>query len=693
MIIVEKNKIAVDPNVGGKARGLAKLACYGYNVPDFFVISSDTDIFDEKFAAELRKQAENLHSEMYAVRSSNVEEDGADASFAGQFATELNVKLHDIYDAVLRVAKSINANRADLYRKRVGKSAKKMSIIVQAQVNSAISGVLFTSSPFDECKILVEQVSGLGEALVGGETTPSRFFHDKNVPTTGLLEELRRAALSLEMKEKSALDLEWCFDGKLFFVQMRPQTVSDDALPAIPQAQWHLYVYRDFCNFCHSVQIAASDTELQSRLYGFGIPITQGLLVCGREFYTDDNDRYAQNIWCRLDKDVFWTDFINKLNSSVRRTRIYCKSLLESNLAECSNERLLKVYHLHLRHYIESYVPLMMRPDDYLQNKLRLLTSDADQLVEQVMPLARNTYYGNERRDFLRATVAVNPSQYLRKYSWTYAPLGKGRQLNEEDFSRRSQMLSLKEAKKNLADLQRKRNKSKRNAQLVLNNLHGEIKDLLKLIVGFIGMRTYTAENSDRYFFYFRHTVLREICRRFKLEEREILAMTYGEVERIFVGYRLNSQLLNKRERGSMTVFNSGEVATYYGSKCYDVLSKLSPPSKAHTGQCVYGDIACRGEVTAPVKLVYNFEQVGSVQYGDIVVTSMTTPDITEALDKASGIITDEGGITCHAAIISREYGIPCLVGTQCATRLLHDGMIVKLNCLEGYFQILYDKD
>ena len=67
----------------------------------------------------------------------------------------------------------------------------------------------------------------------------------------------------------------------------------------------------------------------------------------------------------------------------------------------------------------------------------------------------------------------------------------------------------------------------------------------------------------------------------------------------------------------------------------------------------------------------------------------MTTPDIALALEKAIGIITDEGGITCHAAIIAREYAVPCLVGTKIATQVLHDGMCVKLDCINGKFEIL----
>ncbi len=66
----------------------------------------------------------------------------------------------------------------------------------------------------------------------------------------------------------------------------------------------------------------------------------------------------------------------------------------------------------------------------------------------------------------------------------------------------------------------------------------------------------------------------------------------------------------------------------------------------------------------------------------------MTTPEIAGALDKAVGIITDEGGVTCHAAIIAREYAIPCLVGTEKATKILKDNQEVVLDCIKGVVAI-----
>jgi pyruvate,water dikinase len=67
----------------------------------------------------------------------------------------------------------------------------------------------------------------------------------------------------------------------------------------------------------------------------------------------------------------------------------------------------------------------------------------------------------------------------------------------------------------------------------------------------------------------------------------------------------------------------------------------------------------------------------------------MTTPEYVPALKKAAAIITDEGGITCHAAIVSRELGIPCIIGTKIATKVLKDGNIVEIHGATGVIKIL----
>ena len=71
---------------------------------------------------------------------------------------------------------------------------------------------------------------------------------------------------------------------------------------------------------------------------------------------------------------------------------------------------------------------------------------------------------------------------------------------------------------------------------------------------------------------------------------------------------------------------------------------------------------ASPGTEAGKVKIIAKIEEIGKILDGDILVTKMTTPDMVPAMKKAAAIITDDGGLTCHAAIISRELGTPCVV-------------------------------
>jgi len=90
------------------------------------------------------------------------------------------------------------------------------------------------------------------------------------------------------------------------------------------------------------------------------------------------------------------------------------------------------------------------------------------------------------------------------------------------------------------------------------------------------------------------------------------------------------------------------------------------------------------GIASGSVKIILNISEISKVNLGDVLVARMTTPDMVPAMKKASAIITDEGGMTCHAAIVARELGIPCIVGTKTATKELHEGDIVTVDGKKG---------
>ena len=90
------------------------------------------------------------------------------------------------------------------------------------------------------------------------------------------------------------------------------------------------------------------------------------------------------------------------------------------------------------------------------------------------------------------------------------------------------------------------------------------------------------------------------------------------------------------------------------------------------------------GSASGAARVLVSLADAASLNDGDVLVTHMTSPDWLPLLRRAGAIVTDSGGMTCHAAIVSRELGIPCVVGTGEATSKLRDGEIVTVDATRG---------
>ncbi len=112
-----------------------------------------------------------------------------------------------------------------------------------------------------------------------------------------------------------------------------------------------------------------------------------------------------------------------------------------------------------------------------------------------------------------------------------------------------------------------------------------------------------------------------------------------------------------------------------------------SAPETDPEGLLLKGLGAAPGVAAGKVRLLLNVQENSALQAGEVLVSTMTTPDMVPAMARSAAIVTDEGGMTCHAAIVSRELGIPCVVGTRTATKVLHDGQEVSV---EGKMGAVY---
>ncbi len=133
------------------------------------------------------------------------------------------------------------------------------------------------------------------------------------------------------------------------------------------------------------------------------------------------------------------------------------------------------------------------------------------------------------------------------------------------------------------------------------------------------------------------------------------------------------------KEKGELYIVQTRPVTTMGAVKTSEK-EQTKEGFKIAQAPLFSGAAASPGIGTGPVKILKSPKEISKIQKGDVLVAPMTSPDYVPAMKKANAIITDQGGQTSHAAIVSRELGIPAVVGTEVATKSLKDGMIVTVN-------------
>ncbi len=187
-----------------------------------------------------------------------------------------------------------------------------------------------------------------------------------------------------------------------------------------------------------------------------------------------------------------------------------------------------------------------------------------------------------------------------------------------------------------------------------------------------------------------------ETAEKIGLELKQMENLTNNEIKSL-----INKELSKEKalelikQRQKLCVFGiiQGKKFLVTGNQAEEIISLIKKDIKPTNK--IIGKIASKGHVKGIVKIIpqtnYNemIEKAKELKQGEILITGMTQPDIVFACKKASAIITDEGGITSHAAIISREFKIPCIIGTKIATKVFKDGDLVEVNANEGIVRLL----
>lgn len=219
---------------GGKAAALAKLYAQGFPIPAWFVVMPDDCLDPQKLNVSLAL----LEGEKFAVRSSATAEDGAQHSFAGQFATYLNVPDSEVIQRIEDVRQSALSPQVLAYCEEHGiEKPSAPAVIVQCMIPSVFSGVAFSADPVHghRSHVVICATEGTGDALVSGEVDGQRWVldemgrvisSDSKLLDDSLLQKIRELAQHCEGSFGKPQDIEWTVDlsGKLWLLQSRPIT-------------------------------------------------------------------------------------------------------------------------------------------------------------------------------------------------------------------------------------------------------------------------------------------------------------------------------------------------------------------------------------------------------------------------------------------------------------------------------------
>jgi phosphohistidine swiveling domain-containing protein len=156
-----------------------------------------------------------------------------------------------------------------------------------------------------------------------------------------------------------------------------------------------------------------------------------------------------------------------------------------------------------------------------------------------------------------------------------------------------------------------------------------------------------------------------------------------------FINEKYDIGEIKERENGFLwcngEIILKRNIPQFLDSKKFNLREPISDNSSI-----IKGTIANKGCVSGIVKIIYTERDLFRItSEEDILVSPMTRPEFIPAIKKAKAIITDEGGITCHAAIVSRELNKPCIIGTKIATQVLKDGDIVEVDANNGIVRVI----
>lgn len=328
--------------------------------------------------------------------------------------------------------------------------------------------------------------------------------------------------------------------------------------------------------------------------------------------------------------------------------------------------------------------------EEILKEELKKYTLDEEKLRSAMEILAAPESSSFYQKEEMELAEAKDLQLHQKRYFWLQNSYAGTRILPINFFKERKDKLKL-----NLREEATKRIKALRQDK---ENLITEMplpKNVVAISQAISEIIAWQDERKKHIFInlHYKNLLLKEIARRFKYKYDDLLNLSYLEIWDLIEKKEIFPALRERKE--GLGIFCDQTVTNLSTEQMVSLWNTFTKETKEAISEKMIefsGTTASQGKnsaVQGKVCIVLDPFKSKRFQNGDILVAAMTSPEYVFLMEKAAAIVTDSGGLTCHAAIVSREFGLPCIVGTRIATQVLHDGDLVEVDAAKGTVKIL----